>query len=126
MTLLDVLDRLDMLDIAIVSRGGRLITRAARGTIDDDLRAQIGTHRDMLLIVAVSRGTGHAPGPCTGCGGISMVAGWNSNGKPRDPWPRCRLTPGCEGRHQPREIDLARTAHKPAPKLESWKDSSRA
>lgn len=115
--LLELLDQLDARDIHVdviagPGPGPSLRTDAPAGSIDDDLGAAIRHHRDMLIAVVLGRRTGHAPGPCTICGRISMVNTSSSDGKPRTTWPACRYSSACStsaGRHIPRDADIART-----------------
>jgi hypothetical protein len=79
----------------------RLRVDAPTGAITDDVAARIRQHRDILIAAVIGRGTGHALAPCTACGRESMTNLANTT------WPRCRLTPGCEGRHEPRPAELA-------------------
>ena len=48
----------------------------------------------------VGAGTGHVLARCTTCRRPSLVAALASTGKNRKTWPTCRMTPGCDGRHQ--------------------------
>ncbi len=130
--LVDLLDLLDIRDVKLrlvagPGPGPLLQTDARPGTIDEDLAAAIATHRDMVVAVILGRMTGHAPGPCTICGEVSMVAIAQPNGKPRTLWPTCRFTTSCTtsatdvrrlddpGRHVPRPVDIERTTNVPPP-----------
>ena len=130
--LLELLDQLDARDVVLTLTAGpgpgpTLQTDAPRGAITTDVADALGRHRDMLVAVLLGRMTGHAPGPCTICGEVSMVAITQPNGKPRTLWPTCRFTSSCTtsatdahrlddpGRHVPRPVDIARTAHVPPP-----------
>jgi hypothetical protein len=118
-TMLDTLDRLDELSVTLAiantDDGLRLVTSARPGIIDTDLRAAILEHRIMLINILIARATGHAPAPCTECGQITFTAIRSPGGKRRDGWPACRFTPGCEGRHEPRQRDIDRTKPRPPP-----------
>jgi hypothetical protein len=104
----DVLDQLAVLGVTIgVSGNGKFTTTTKTpGTIDRDLAAGIRAHRELLAHVALGRRTGHALAPCSSCTEASMVAVSTSDGKARKTWPTCRMTPGCDGRHEPRPADL--------------------
>jgi hypothetical protein len=58
-------------------------------------------HHAMLVATVLGRLTGHAPGTCSTCGAIAMISLVNSSGTSRSApsvgWPRCRLTPRCDG-----------------------------
>jgi hypothetical protein len=93
-------------------RGGRPYVKVAPGTPDQEwLRGALAGQRDLLLAVALGRvgvkRRGHTVHhdlvPCAAYGEPSMVAITAERQSGRAPWPRCRMTPGCEGRHQPRE-----------------------
>lgn len=80
--------------------------------------------RGWLLLAATGRRTGHAPAVCSVCGEPSMLSIVNSSGTTRGlkstPWPRCHITPRCEGRRviRPAEADgVKRIAHRPAPRV---------
>lgn len=125
--LLELLDQLDErgVDLSLTAGPGPgplLRTDAPRGAITTEVADALGRHRSMVIAVLLGRLTGHAPGPCTTCGEISMVAILTSAGKPRASWPTCRFTSSCTngashptrgdvpGRHVPRPTDIERTA----------------
>ncbi len=81
-----------------VDQAGRLSTDAPRGAITDDIAIAVRSHRDLIVAALIGRRTGHAFGRCTTCAEESMVA------IDRTTWPRCRMTPGCQGRHQPGHV----------------------
>jgi hypothetical protein len=43
----------------------------------------------------------HVWAPCDRCDQASMVGITRGRARGRDPWPACRVTPHCEGRHVP-------------------------
>jgi hypothetical protein len=108
MHVLDVLDQLDAAHVTLSVTGGRLIVDAPPDAITDDLATAVREHRDLIVAIVLGRATGHAPGVCSTCGELSMVHA------SRNP-PTCRLTFGCEGRHQPRPVDLARVTRRKPP-----------
>lgn len=117
---LELIDDLDASGVQLDLRAGNgpgpeLVTRAPVGAITDDLAAGIRTHRDLVVAIILGRRTGHSPAPCTTCSAISMVAVRTPKNEPRKVWPTCRFDPRCNGRHQPRDVDLDRTAHRPPP-----------
>lgn len=122
MDVLDLLDELDRRGVTLRLDHGRIIARPT-SNLDDETRAAITAHRDLLAAIIRGRSTGHAPAPCTICGEVSLVAVATAEGKPRATWPTCRYTGACtssvdvggHGRHIPRPVDLERTAHRPAP-----------
>ena len=63
----------------------------------------------MLTNIVLGRRTGHAPGTCSSCGAVAMISLTNSSGTRRSApsvgWPKCRLTPRCEGRVIVDELD---------------------
>jgi hypothetical protein len=95
----------------ITVRDGRPFVRVLPGTPRQDrLRAVLSSNRDLLLAVAVGRQPIELKGekvthelvPCDKCGEPSMVAITDAGERPGGHvWPRCRMTPGCLGRHQP-------------------------
>lgn len=98
-TLIDTLDLLRRrgvtLSLVATDDGVKLRTEGPAGAIKDDLAAAIRSHRSLLLWAALGERSGHTFAACTTCGEASMVA------VDRGTWPRCRMTPTCEGRHIP-------------------------
>lgn len=91
---------------ALRSRGVTFtLDRHAELVIDGKLSAEglelVEAHRIMLTNIVIGRLTGHAPGTCSSCGAVAMISLTNSSGTRRSApsvgWPRCRLTPRCEG-----------------------------
>lgn len=119
MDLLDLLDLLDNLDVELHLMAGTGPGPRLRATspapIPPDAAGHIREHRTMLVNTLIGRMSGHAPAPCDQCGRVSLVAIVKPDGHRRDPWPACRLTPRCEGRHVARDVDIARTNPAPQP-----------
>jgi len=130
--LLELLDHLDdravMLSLTAGPGPGPLLrTDAPRGAITGDVAQALTAHRDLIVAVLLGRMTGHAPGACTVCSEISMVAILTPAGKPRTVWPPCRFSSSCTnsavdarrlddpGRHVPRPVDTDRTTNVPPP-----------
>lgn len=73
-------------------------------------------HRSWLVHVVLGRASGIVLAPCDVCGEPTMTPAYatrtrprgvaNASGKVEHPWPRCRVTPRCKGRHRPRAVDL--------------------
>jgi hypothetical protein len=78
-----------------------------------DVRARLGAaiaeHHGLLTAHTRGLTSGHAIAPCGACGQPAIVH------VRRRPPPRCRMTPGCAGRHRPRPADTAARARAPAP-----------
>jgi hypothetical protein len=128
--LLELLDQLDASDVHLnvttTPSGVALRTDAPAGAIDNVLADAIRMHKNMVIAVVIGRRTGHAPGPCTRCGEVSLVTICTSDGRPRTRWPRCRFSVDCAnhvdvagnnapGRHIPRPADIDRTRPIPPP-----------
>jgi len=73
-------------------------------------------HRAWLVHVVLGRASGIVLAPCDVCGELTMTPAYvtrarlrgesGPTGKVEHPWPRCRITPRCKGRHRPRPVDL--------------------
>ncbi|MGI8938882.1 MAG: hypothetical protein ACR2JF_11870, partial [Iamia sp.] len=118
-----LLDAIDNADGTIAADGCELVIRL-RPSVLAELRPAITHHRDMLVAIVAGRRTGHVAAFCEGCGEVTMATAKKPDGKPRDTWPPCRMTPGCGGtnqhgtpkaRHHPRPGDMARARDLPAP-----------
>ncbi len=68
----------------------------------------------MVCAILGRSSSGHALAPCNVCAEVTMTAALTPTGKARGPaqWPRCRITPGCAGRHFARAVDLTRSIHR--------------
>jgi hypothetical protein len=108
---LAIFDRLTELGAVAYVSSGRLRIDAPTGAVTPDLAAAIKANRDTLVAAVIGRATGHALAPCTTCGDVSMVS-IDRDGK----GPTCRMTPGCDGRHEPRAADLPAIKKVPRPK----------
>jgi hypothetical protein len=96
----------------ITARQGKVHVKVLPGTPDQAwLRDVLSANRDLLLAVAIGRqpvklgreAFTHQLLPCTECGEPSMVAVTLTGKRPGHAvWPRCRMTHGCRGRHEPR------------------------
>lgn len=79
--------------------------------------------------IVSGRETGHAPGRCTECGTWAMVAIRTTSGARRgtasSPWPRCRMTPRCDGRTAVPEVRLVGVAPKRPPSIPRAPKSTR-
>ena len=77
----------------------------------------IRQHRDLLRAHLIGRVTGQLLAFCSSCGEPTMTAAFTSDRKRRKTWPTCRVTHGCQGRHEPRDVDVEtwRAAGAPAP-----------
>ena len=111
MSALDVLDRLAAVGAVVFVANGRLRVDAPTGAVTPELADEIKANRDTVLAAIHGRSTGHALAPCTSCSEVSMV-NIDRSGK----GPACRMTPGCDGRHEPRPIDLPTIKRVPRPK----------
>lgn len=124
MNALDVLNELARRRVyaEVVARRGTgwaLVLDDPEGAVDDALDAAIRDNRALVVAQLVGRGTGHALGPCSVCGELSMVA----TKRKGERYPRCRMTPRCQGRHIP-------PGARPAPRrtttvIEPRKDTNR-
>lgn len=77
-------------------------------TGDADLDARIASCQTLLRYELAGRATGHIFAACDHCGRASMTRAKRDKNRQ---WPRCRMTPGCPGRHRPPpETDLAAAA----------------
>ncbi len=110
MNTLELLDRLQVLGAHVAIAGERVHVDAPAGALDDTLRTALRDHKVLIRAVLIGRGTGHALSPCSACGELSMV------NVARPTMPTCRLTPGCEGRHQPRPADVPGITNRGVPK----------
>ncbi len=111
MDLRDMLDRLDRAGAHLGSGAGGLHLTAPRTVrTDPEVRDTIRSNRGLLLASIAAGHTGHVIGFCDRCGAASLVH-FNPRGKP----PRCRITPGCDGRHHPRVRDVQRMRDTGAP-----------
>lgn len=116
MRLLDLLDHIAGAGGQLAVTTGRLrLSGPARLTSDPAVNAAIREHRDLLVHVVLARATGHVPAPCTRCGELTLTAAYTTKGSPRTDWPRCRFTPGCNGRHEPHRAALTLVERRPAP-----------
>jgi hypothetical protein len=102
-TLLAVLERLNHAGVRLaVNDTGRLHTSAPPGAVTQELAGLIRRHHDLLVWTVVGRRTGHHWVPCDRCGqSVVLHPPSHSDGNSKQVWPRCYLTPGCQGRHRP-------------------------
>jgi hypothetical protein len=101
-SLIGLLHRLAAGDIRLaVTDTGRLRTNGPAGAITDEVRSAIRRHHDLLVWTVTSRQTGHVWTPCNRCGHAVLLNHALHIGRGSQVWPRCYLTPGCNGRHQP-------------------------
>jgi len=104
----DIVNELDRLGvwIQLVSGPGpgpTIVVDAPAGAIDDDLAEAIRSNRTMVINVLLGRRTGHVFAACNKCGLETMV----HVGRPVR---ACRMTTGCDGRHElPEEHHAADT-----------------
>ncbi len=77
---------------------------------DPDVAAVITDNKTLLMAHVIGTATGHTLAFCTTCN-AAVVTHYRPSGK----WPTCRLTPGCAGRHEPRDTDVSRLAAIDAP-----------
>ena len=73
--------------------GPTITVDAPSGAIDEQLANLIRSNRTMIINVLLGRSTGHVLSACTQCGLETMV---NASRPVR----KCRMTPGCQGRHE--------------------------
>src|SRR4051812_14574090 len=118
MSVLDLLSELEhrsaVLDLVVEDEAERtldIFIDAPLGAIDAELFDRLLAERDLLIAAIKGRRTGHAFAKCDECGRIAMVrASWKRfdeiANKPATDWPRCRMTPGCFGRHVPNQTEL--------------------
>ena len=111
MSPLAIFDRLADLGAVTYVSNGRLRIDAPTGAVTPELAEAIKANRDTLVAAVIGRATGHALAPCTTCGDVSMVSIDRD-----DKGPACRMTPGCDGRHEPRAADLPAIKKVPRPK----------
>lgn len=114
---LDLLDELEAGDVRLSVRDGKLVTHSPGG-IPTELEPHVRRHRDLLIAATVGFRLGVPLAPCNICGRVSAVALRTFNRNPRTSWPRCCMTPGCLGRHQPRLADIERIDPSLMPKPE--------
>lgn len=108
MNVLDLLDQLEAHGVRLSVRdGNRLVTRSPGG-IPTELVPHLRHHRDVIVAALNGFRLGVPLAPCTHCGRVSAVALRDQAHRPRKVWPRCRMKPGCPGRHMPRHVDLER------------------
>lgn len=107
---LDLLDELARLGATLTVVEGRLLVDGPAGAVTDDLANHIRANRALVFAAVLGRRSGHVLAPCTICRQVSAVH------IDSDTWPTCRLTPGCNGRHEPRTRDLASVAPNKRPK----------
>ncbi len=110
MNTLELLDQLQALGVHVAIAGERVHVDAPAGALDDELRQQLRDEKVLIRSVLIGRGTGHALSPCSACGQLSMV------NIARKTMPSCRLTPGCDGRHEPRHTDVPTITNRGVPK----------
>lgn len=104
---LDLLDELEAGDVRLSVRDGKLVTQSPGG-IPTELVPHVQHNRDLLIAATVGLRIGVPLAPCNGCGRVSAVALRTFAGHRRATWPRCSMTPGCPGHHQPRLADIER------------------
>jgi hypothetical protein len=85
---------------------GRLQTIGLGGAIPDDVAADLRAQKALIVAVLLGRSSGHVWARCTACGAGTMTTALAPHRKARTSWPPCRMTPRCEGRHQPTEAQL--------------------
>lgn len=103
----DVLDDLTAAGFTVTLEAGKVVIT---GTASGDLRGLLEVarnQRDVIVARLLGAQIGHPWARCTACGEGSLVAAVTSKGQPRSTWPRCRMTPACEGRHVPHDDDVA-------------------
>jgi hypothetical protein len=101
MTLIELLDHLDHHDCTLRATTTRLhLLGPGRVRKDPEVLAALKENKLLLIWHVYSRRTGHSLGFCTKCSLASLVY-YDPSAK----FPRCRMTPKCEGRHEPREAD---------------------
>ena len=111
MSPLAIFDRLADLGAVTYVSNGRLRIDAPTGAVTPELAEAIKANRDTLVAAVIGRATGHALAPCTTCSEVSMVSA-----APTGKWQACRMTPGCDGRHEPRRVDLELVTKRTQPK----------
>lgn len=111
MDLHQLLDHLDHHHVRLHVGAGRLhLIGPARIATDPEVGAAITEHKTLLMAHIIGTRTGHTIGFCTTCN-AAVITHYRPSGKA----PTCRLTPGCDGRHQPRPADVSRLAAIGAP-----------
>ena len=68
------------------------------GRPDAALAERIVACAQLLVWEVTARETGHGWAACDHCGKALLTAAKRPKSKP---WPRCRMTPRCEGHHRP-------------------------
>jgi hypothetical protein len=92
-TFVELLDGLDRRGLSPELRGGRLTLVGDMSTIDPVVMVAVRWHAGLLRAVVLGRETGHIVGVCDRCGEWTFIH--------KTKTPRCRMTPGCKGKHQP-------------------------
>ena len=101
MTLIELLDHLDLHDCTLRATTTSLhLLGPGRVRKDPEVLAALKANKLLLIWHVYSRRTGHSLGFCTECSLPSLV-----HFRPSAKFPKCRMTPKCEGRHEPREAD---------------------
>lgn len=98
-----LLAELDHRGITIsVTPGGHVRLDAPAGILCPEITMQARLYYDQLVWTVRARGTGHVWCPCDQCSQpVLLNPALHSEGNGKQVWPRCYLTPGCEGRHRP-------------------------
>lgn len=104
MDLHHLVDHLDQHGARLRVRDGRLILTAPPHVAGDpDIVAAITANKVLLIAHVRGVATGHTLGFCTVCD-----AAVTTHYRPAGKHPKCRLRPGCSGRHEPRPVDVER------------------
>lgn len=104
MRLDELLNRLDTAHARLEYVDGKLRLEGRASIANDpDIASAIRRHRVLLFAQVLGRRTGHTVGFCTVCGRPSMT-----HYAPPGKYPSCRMTPRCQGRHEPRQADVDR------------------
>lgn len=96
MTLGELLDALDRAGARLRFTDGELRIEPDSVTRNPAIGAAVALHRQQLIAEAAGRTSGHRTGFCDQCGQPALIGVAQRGGTP------CRLTPGCNGRHQHR------------------------
>jgi hypothetical protein len=108
----ELLDTLNDHGATLDVEGDRLVLSGPRRICDDpDIITAISLNRSLLIGDTVGASTGHTLGFCTACGEPSLT----HYKPPKAGYPKCRITPHCEGRHEPRAVDVERLTTAGAP-----------
>lgn len=112
MDLPELLDRLDDPTVELThTTHGELQLRAPKQILDDPAICEaITRHKPLLIAHLDGLRTGHPAGICDKCRAVSLT-----HYNPRGTHPKCRMTPGCPGRHRPRPADIQRCTTAGAP-----------